>query len=381
MSDHDLSPMAARRSSWPLLLPLAILVILVIGWSAFWFYAASEARRTIAGWLEREAAAGRLYHCGSQTLGGYPFRLEVRCADARAELRNLHPATSLSLGEVLIVAQVYQPTLLISEFSAPLMIAEQGKQPSLIANWTDARTSVRGRPQAPERVSVVLDKPTFDRIANGTNERVGAAEHAELHVRMRAGSFDNNPVLDLAVRLVAASAPGLHSLATEPMDADINTTLVGLKNFAPKSWPDRFREMQLAGGHFEIHSARVRQGEWLAVGAGSLGLTANGGLDGTLQLTVAGLDKLLQELGVDYLARAGARDERVKSALDMLDQLAPGLGTIARQKIGPGLAAGAALLGRPTELEGRQAVSLPLRFDDGVAFLGPLQIGRVQALF
>jgi hypothetical protein len=44
-------------------------------------------------------------------------------------------------------------------------------------------------------------------------------------------------------------------------------------------------------------------------------------------------------------------------------------------------AMGASMLGQPAELEGRQAVTLPLRFADGVVFLGPLRVGQMAPLF
>ena len=45
-------------------------------------------------------------------------------------------------------------------------------------------------------------------------------------------------------------------------------------------------------------------------------------------------------------------------------------------------AVGAAVLGgQQTELEGQRAVTLTLRFDDGIAFLGPLKLGQVPPLY
>ena len=45
------------------------------------------------------------------------------------------------------------------------------------------------------------------------------------------------------------------------------------------------------------------------------------------------------------------------------------------------LSLGINLLGEQTTLEGKPAVMLPLRFDDGAIFLGPIQIGNAPALF
>ena len=49
-----------------------------------WYYGAGVAENTIAGWKAREAQAGRVYTCATQTIGGFPFGIEVRCADAGA---------------------------------------------------------------------------------------------------------------------------------------------------------------------------------------------------------------------------------------------------------------------------------------------------------
>ena len=45
------------------------------------------------------------------------------------------------------------------------------------------------------------------------------------------------------------------------------------------------------------------------------------------------------------------------------------------------IAAGINLMGQPAELEGKRAVMLPLRFDDGVVSLGPLKLGVTPPLF
>ncbi len=373
-------PAPRRRRAWPVIVPFLVVALAAAAWSAFWFYAADRAEQTIAGWLEREAGLGRVYRCGSRGVAGFPFRIEVRCREAGAELRNLQPPLSLSLPGVLVAAQIYQPTLLISEFDGPLTISEPG-QPETTADWKLARTSVRGNPRAPERVSVVLDGATIERGPAGARERLFQAAHAEFHARMVSGSLNAQPVLDFAANLIAATAPGLHPLARQPTDIDLDSNLRGLRNLAPKPWPERFREIQAASGRIEVRNLRVKRDEWLLVGAGSLGLTPNGNLDGELRVTIAGLDKLFQSLGVDYLARPGNNADRLNSALNALDRLMPGLGQVARQHAGTGMAAGVALLGEPAQLEDRPAVSLPLRVVDGAVYLGPVPVGRAPKLF
>ena len=76
--------------------------------------------------------------------------------------------SSVRLGDVLFAAQIYQPTLLIGEWSAPLTIADEGQPPKMTATWTLMQTSLRGRPRAPERISIVTDNPAWERVTGGS---------------------------------------------------------------------------------------------------------------------------------------------------------------------------------------------------------------------
>lgn len=375
-------PEPARRRSWPLLVPALIVVILAGGWCAFWFYAAGKARDIITDWRQREAKSGRVYACTNESIGGFPFRIEVRCSDPQAEFRGAQPPLALRAADLLVALQIYQPNLLIAELGGPLAMAERGQPAKFTANWSQGRASIRGTPSNPERVSIVFDDPVLDRRDGAAPERAFTAKHAEVHGRLASGTVRDKPVIDIALNLAGAVAPTFHPLAAQPFDIDLDTQLLGLRNFDPKPWPQRFREIQQANGRIEVRSARLRQGEALAVAAGALSLNAAGQLNGELQVTVAGLDKLLPSLGVDQLVRAdSATAQKLDSAFNSLDRMIPGLGGLARQRAGLGVAAGAALLGEPAELEGRKAVRLPLKFVDGDVQLGPIRLGKIAPLF
>jgi hypothetical protein len=154
-----------------------------------------------------------------------------------------------------------------------------------------------------------------------------------------------------------------------------------LKDFAPKPWPQRFRELQAAGGRIEIRSARLQQNDTVAVASGVLSLSAAGRLDGQLRLTVANLEKFLPTLGLDQMLSQEQASPKLNSAFGALDRIMPGLGNVARKNAAPMIAASVNLMGQPTELEGKRAVMLPLRFDDGLVMLGPLKLGETPSLF
>ena len=373
MSQSSIPAAAPRRRLWPLFVPFGLAVLLAIAWTALWFYAAGRAETEIAAWRASERQSGRQQDCASQSIEGYPFRIEVRCGGASFELKGT-PTLQLKLPLVLAAVQVYDPKLLISEFSGPLEIAEPGHSPIAVVNWTLGQASVRGLPSELERASLVLDAATLRDPSTAGDGIVFRAQRLELHGRQASGSTSDNPVVETVLRLNAAVADKLHPLAAKPIDAEIATVLRGVNDISPKPWPVLFREWQARNGQLEIMKARVSQDDVIAVGAGTLKLTARGGLDGNLQVTVVGIEKLLKMFDIERFMSEG----QVGATLSALDRLIPGLGGIARQNAAPGLVAA---LGQKTVLEGKPAVAFPVRFADGTVFLGPFQVGVVPPVF
>ena len=365
-----------RPRRWLIVLPLAAVVVLALAWTGFWYFAAGAAQTMFTDWRAREAAAERVYRCASEAFGGFPFRFELRCTDPTADLRRTDPPLALRAKDLVIAAQAYQPTRLIGELTGPLTIAEPGQVPAFAADWKLAQASASGTPSSPERVSLVFEQPKLDRLASGNAERLAAAEHLEVHVRQAPRLPQDDPVIDLALTFSKAVAPPVPQLAGAPLDGQVSAVLRGMRDFSAKPWRQRLRELQAANGRLEITSARLQQGDILAVGAGVLSLSPQGRLDGEIRLTVAGLDQLVVALGLD---RAAGRLSQTA-----VDRLAPGL-NLDRLLGARGNAAiavaGMSMLGQPTELEGRRAVTLPLRFADGAIYLGPLLVRQMAPLY
>jgi hypothetical protein len=367
--------LAPSRSRW-VVAPLAVFVVLAALWTVFWFYASSTAQATLTQWREQEARLGRTYTCGSQSAGGYPFRLEVRCDDATAEMRAFQPALLIAAKSFLVVAQVYDPSLLIGEITGPLTVTEAGGREGLFASWRLAQISVRGRPNAPERVSMAADDLRVDRGREG-GPQLAAAAHIELHGRADPGSTANDPAVDLVVRFSGATLPAAGGLAAQPADAEVTAVLRGLKSFAPRPMPTMLRELQAAGGRLEVASARLQQGDTIVQANGSVGLSSAGRLDGTLTVAIAGFDKFMASLG--NLPKAAAPPTAPsRPALSAFDRLAPALGGAGRDQIAAGLLG---LLGERTVLEGKPAVTMQLRLTDGAAYLGPIPLGQIPPLY
>jgi hypothetical protein len=372
----DLAP---RRSHWLIVAPLLLVLALAVAWSGVWYVAAGRAQTLVDDWRAEQAKAGRVFTCGTQAIGGYPFRIEVRCGDAGAELKDTQPPVAIKLRQIVIVAQVWDTKLLIAEFTGPLAASDPGQPAYLTVDWTLAQASVRGTPAQPERASIVVDGLKLD----DPGSRLMAAQHAEFHARVQFGSWPHNPAIDLAAKLVGATAPGLIPLAKEPSDVDVVAVLHGLKDLSPKPVPLRLREWQAAGGRLEVQSARLAQGDALATATGMLALSPRGRLDGALRVTAAGAERFIPVLAGDKRNAPPGLD-RAAPALGAIERAVPGISGVIRvapaqqNQLATGLLA---LLGQQTTLEGKPAVAMPLKFTDGAATLGPIPLGQVPPLF
>jgi hypothetical protein len=394
MSDLPLAP--RRRPLWRLFIAPVLLVIAAIVWSAFWFYAASQVDVQADAWRAREAKSGRVFDCAKRSVGGYPFRLEIHCDDASVSLisqtAGAQAPVTAKLGEILVVAQVYDPKLVIAEFTAPATISDRIATP-LVVNWSKGRSSVVGLPAVPQRASIVFDDPAIDRVNGSTQAQLAYAKHVELHGRLADGSPMDQPVIEAVLQIAQGRIQEVHPLLAEPFDADVRMMLSGMKDFSPKPWPERFREVQAAGGHVEVVQSRIQQGDLVAVAAGTLGLNANGRIEGELQMTVAGIEKVIPALGIEKMLEdgvpqatldrvaPGVKTQDLNNLFGALDRAIPGLGKVVKQNANVGVAAGINSLGTEAVLEGKKARAFPLRFVDGVVFLGPLRVAQIPPLF
>jgi hypothetical protein len=368
----------------------ALLAVGMIGWTVFWFQAAASTESLIDGWRDREARSGRAFDCGDRKLGGYPFRLEVRCRKTRFEWTSSVKPITAELTETLFIADAFDPLVLNAEFASPLRVSEANFGQGLTVSWKGARANLVGLPASPKSMALSFDGLTARLEAQSGPSSPFQANHAELRGQMVSGSPADNPVVEIALKLVAARAGAVHPFAEDSFDGDFAVTLRGLKDFSPKPWSMRLRELQANDGRIELTNARLRRRDMIAVATGALALTDQGRLNGELLLTVAGIERVLESLDLEKLlahglaatrAAAGVKPGDINKLLAAVDAVVPGLGNIAREQASSGLKAGLAFLGEKTTLEGQPALALPLRLVDGRVFLGPLDIGESPALF
>jgi len=362
------------RRSWPLFLALGLVVALVAAWTGLWFYLSAQAKAEFATWRERERQAGRQQDCTSFSVSGYPLQIEMHCTDASFEVEG-SPVLKLTLPSVSAGVQVYDPSLLISDLKSPLNISERSGQNAYVVDWQLGQARVRGLPSQADSGALTFDALSVRDPAAAGGDSVFTARRFELHGQQAPRSTAAHPIVQTTLKLKQAIAQGLHHLATaKPIDADVTSVVSGVSDLSPKPLSVALRDWQARDGAIQITKARLQQDDIIVEGAGNLRLTSRGGLDGNLDVSVVGIQKVLQMFDLDRVMSEG----QIGATLNMLDQLIPGLGDIARQTAAPSLAA---TIGEPSEIDGKPARRLSLRFEDGTVYVGPIPVGEVPPLF
>lgn len=343
------------RSRRALFLPYILLLALTVIWSAGWFYVRARTATEIDGWLTREARAGRTWACADRAIGGYPFRIELRCAGltlARADGR-------FTLGQLTAVAQVYQPRHILMLAEGPFH-AEQG---DLVgdAAWTALEGSFHGASDGFVRASLVVEGPKVTVSGASPDPLAVSARHLELHARPTPGRFASEGAADVSLQLAGVLAPFADALvgnadpADIALDATVNrATVLGTGTVAREL--ERWRQ---ADGSLEIAALSLAKGDRRVQAKGSLDIDPDHRPAGRLDLRAAGVEALVGSIvGQRFGADRGA----------LVGNLVGGLLGLRRPPTGDAPAVGDAAL-KPLP---------PLRLADGRLLFGPIAVPNVR---
>ncbi|SDA30004.1 hypothetical protein SAMN02799622_04610 [Methylobacterium sp. UNC378MF] len=296
----------ARRSRLGLFLPYILLTIVVVGWSAGWLWMRERAASEIDGWIAREAAAGRTWTCTDRALGGYPFRLELRCSGVtldRADGR-------FRLGPSTAVVQIYQPRLVVFESVGPFHV-EQGDLTG-DASWGALQGSFHGAADGFTRASLVVDKPNVTVKGAEPGPIAVAGRHLELHARPSPGRYESDGAVDVSLRLNQAAVPQLDAVtgSQDPADLALDATLTQATVLQTGTVARELERWRQAGGTLDLTALALAKGAQRVQAKGTLALDSAHRPAGQIDLRAAGVDALVgsivgQRFGSDRGALVG----------------------------------------------------------------------------
>src|SRR5205085_1184280 len=121
-------------------------------------------------------------------------------------------------------------------------------------NFDCAKRTVAG---FPFRFEISCEDASVKLVSQTASNTLFAGKLAELHGRIVEGSPSDHPVIETVLQIHDGSIQGVHPVLAEAFKADVRTRLTGLKDFSPKPWPQRFRELAAEGGKVEIVQSRI----------------------------------------------------------------------------------------------------------------------------
>ena len=352
-------PAGKRLSRTGLFLPYILLLVVVVLWSAGWFWVRGKAGSEMDAWLAREAAAGRSWTCADRSITGYPFRIELRCASlafARADSR-------FTLGPLTVVVQVYQPRQGILEAAGPFHV-EQG---DLVADasWTSLEASFHGASEGFIRASLAVDGPKVAVQGAGPVPVEVKARHLEIHARPTPARFATEGAVDASLRLMEAAVPLLDPLVgnAAPVDAALDATVNQAAILRTGQVARELEAWRQAGGSLDIALLSLAKGDRRLQAQGRISLDDAHRPTGQLDLRAAGVEALVgQVMGQRFGSEKGAL---IGSLVGKL------LGGVRRS---PDAEAGVATVPGDVPLKALP----PFRLADGRLMLGPFPIPNVQ---
>ena len=325
---------SGRVSRWKLFVPVGALAALFGALAVFWFWSIRTADRQIDAWIAREAAVGRVWTCPDRTMGGFPFRIDIRCKNP--SFTRTDTGLKGTLAGITAAAQIYQPTLMIIEVDGPLQLNDGRANYTL--NWDSLRASLRGRPgERLDRLSIEGKQMALDWADGMGTARNAKTAAAEFHIRRAMERPAAEHSYDVVTNLVGFTVPALDPITGGPGQAAIslNALITHADPFGGQGIPVELERWRVAGGKLIVNELAISKDASRLAIQGEMGLDDRNRPQGALDVTMSGLDGVLKNFGMPPV-----RGEN-----------------------------------------GNKAATLKLRFDRGQIFLGPLPLGRTFPLY
>ncbi|MGB6176604.1 MAG: DUF2125 domain-containing protein [Methylocella sp.] len=331
-----------RRNAYSWLLPpAAVVMAAVIGWPAFWYVKSRETAAALTAWTVHEARLGRAWSCPTQKTGGFPFSVEISCANLLFQGEILGKKMTGAVRGFRATSPLLRTDNLRAGMDSPFAAKTSDGTFDITMQWGELFLDLEGRPGTLDRLSLSGKHVRLQGKIGGIDPVEGAFGDVSGDFVLRQDRDDH--AYDFTVSFNQGSIPALGSiLATQlPVDAQVGGTISQVDLRGAETLQDFLENWRSANGHVDITTAWLTSGHMIFDAKGGLDLDGRHRVKGKLDASFAGLDKAFRRLGVD-------------PALISAGQVLSGL-------LGGGQGGGA----------GR--MNLPLTFSGGFLSIGPVR--------
>lgn len=259
-----------------------VIIVVIAGWTAGWFYVAGEVRRNIELLAEADGVASPKLTCAHLDVWGFPFRFDVTCSGAVLKQADL----TLDTAEVRASVLVYAPTHAQVLFQSPLKISDAFSGASSELRWADMRASVRLGGWNIERVSLVGNSLDWVDTITGENP-LATATHVEAHLLDKAAARNaeaHTQTLDGFLRIDNLVAPAAQITAGNmTMTTELSGLPEDIRTYGDA--PGLPQRIAAAGGELKLVALDAKDGDTSLAATGGFKLDAQQRPEGQLVLT------------------------------------------------------------------------------------------------
>jgi hypothetical protein len=328
----------------------AIVVLAALGWSGWWYWAASTREAALVGWLDERRAAGWVAEAEDITVNGFPNRVDAIVT--ALELADPRSGWSWTAEEFQVLSLSYKPHHVIAVWPGEQIVASPYETTRIQSELMRGSVVFDPRPGLPlnrstieiEGMQLTGDSGWTASLAKGVlatkRSEPGTAPDFSHDVGFRAE----------ALTLPSAWTTGIERAGLLPSAieaADLDATLV-----FDRPWDQRAIEAENPVlERVSIRDMRLLWGSLDLRARGELTTDARGYAEGRLDLRARNWREMLR-----VAVNAGMIGENMAGAVET------GLGLLARLS------------------SDRNTIEVPLAFQNGETRLGPIVIGEAPRL-
>lgn len=285
----------------------ALLLVLAILLSIGWLFVSRQVEARLDAMISEEATKGRFWSCDNRRVAGYPFRIEIECINAR--IKDSSPSQNeVRLSRLGAVAQVYDPSLIIIEAQAPLILLSKEQQIASV-EWNSLRSSVHISGAQPDRLSISGEGVSVKTHLNGQPSNVALA-HGEFHLRIKPENDRPSNHLEFVAQADGVSSDTMPGPVAKIEFAGTVEQGIQFLNYKGIESLETWRQ---AKGKIQLDALKITRGEQNLEVKGTLGLDDQRKPSGQIEVSGKGLEDLFKSQGLSKLT--GLQTSNVKVPL------------------------------------------------------------------
>lgn len=277
-----------------IILGSVVLSVLVL-WSVAWFVAAGLVRQGVAAQAQADGVTAPQLTCGTLKVGGFPFRFDVDCAQARI----VSGDAVVDVPGIRATIRVYAPTHLLASAQGPLQLTDTFTGTRNAIAWSTLEASVRLDNWRIARASVSgKDLVWSDTLVS--ESVIAQAPLAEIHLFDIPEQHDAERHLAALSGYMLANDVAYPGMTLTDTNAEIQLELTGLPDDI-RNWgdPNLLPNLAAAGGTLKIVAIRGTDADSTLDANGALTLDQQGQVDGQITIASTGVAERIGPLLVE----------------------------------------------------------------------------------